>query len=97
MGRRALLGAELALRYALAYPDRTRGLVYLCGTGIGNGFREPYRAELRRRLGSDLPRWQYLHDKPDLTRARSTSSACCNGGPITLPGRLPRVRRGHVG
>jgi proline iminopeptidase len=31
-------GAELALRYALAYPGRTRGVVYIGSTGIGDAF-----------------------------------------------------------
>ena len=38
-------------------------MIYVCGTGIGNGFREAYGAEMRRRLAGDVPRWQYLHDK----------------------------------
>jgi len=58
-------GAELALRYALGHPGHVRGVIYLCGTGIGDGFREAYRAEMRRRLAGDFPRWQYLHDKQD--------------------------------
>ena len=56
-------GAELALRYALGHPGQVRGVIYVCGTGIGDGFREAYRAEMRRRLAGDVPRWQYLHDK----------------------------------
>ena len=80
-------GAELALRYALAYPDRTRGLVYLAGTGIGDGFRPAYRAEMRRRLGPDLPRWQYLHDKPDRTRAEEHEFCLLQWRPDYAPGR----------
>lgn len=79
-------GAELALRYALAYPDRTRGLVYLCGTGIGDGFRETYRTEMRRRLGRDLPRWQYLHDKQDRTRAEEHEFCLLQWRPDFAPG-----------
>ncbi len=86
MGRRAFLGAELALRYALAYPARTRGLVYLAGTGIGDGFRAAYRAEMRRRLGGDLPRWQYLHDKPDRTRAEEHEFCLLQWRPDYAPG-----------
>ena len=79
-------GAELALRYALAYPARTQGVVYLCGTGIGTSFRATYRAEMRRRLGSDLPRWQYLHDKPDLTRAEEHEFCLLQWRPDYAPG-----------
>jgi proline iminopeptidase len=79
-------GAELALRYALAYPARTRGLVYLAGTGIGDGFRAAYRAEMRRRLGRDLPRWQYLHDKPDRTRAEEHEFCLLQWRPDYAPG-----------
>lgn len=79
-------GAELALRYALAHPARTRGLLYLCGTGIGDSFRETYRAEMRRRLGRDLPRWQYLHDKPDLTRAEEHEFCLLQWRPDYAPG-----------
>lgn len=79
-------GAELALRYALAYPARTRGLIYLAGTGIGNAFRETYRAEMRRRLGSDLPRWQYLNDKPDRTQAEEHEFCLLQWRPDYAPG-----------
>jgi proline iminopeptidase len=79
-------GAELALRYALAYPARTRGLIYLAGTGLGNAFRETYRAEMRRRLGSDLPRWQYLHDKPDRTQAEEHEFCLLQWRPDYAPG-----------
>ncbi|CAO5184827.1 proline iminopeptidase [Frankia sp. AiPs1] len=53
-------GAELALRYAARHPARTRGVVYLAGVGADNSYRDPYRAESRRRLGPDLARWQEL-------------------------------------
>jgi proline iminopeptidase len=32
-------GATLALAYALTHPDRTRGLIYLSGTGVDPGCR----------------------------------------------------------
>lgn len=79
-------GAELALRYALAYPAHTRGVIYLCGTGIGDSFRDSYRTEMRRRLGSDLPRWQHLHDKPDLTRAEEHEFCLLQWRPDYAPG-----------
>jgi proline iminopeptidase len=53
-------GAQLALLYGLAHPDATKGLLYLAGTGIGDGYRRPYAAERERRLGADLSRWQEL-------------------------------------
>src|SRR4051794_32638179 len=40
-------GANLALFYALAHPDRTLGVVYLAGTGLRWGWQEEAR---RRRL-----------------------------------------------
>lgn len=43
-------GASLALSYALAHPDRTRGVVYLSGTGLGSGWRAVAKAEQARRL-----------------------------------------------
>lgn len=57
-------GAELALRYAAAHPDRTTAVVYLAGVGAGVDWREPYVAERDRRLAADLPRWQELTDRP---------------------------------
>jgi proline iminopeptidase len=56
-------GAELALRYAAAYPDRTEAVGYIAGVGAGDTFAEPYRAELVRRLGADLPRWELLRGR----------------------------------
>lgn len=61
-------GAELALRYAAAHPQRTSAVVYLGGIGAGNAWREPYLAERNDRLGADLPRWQELSDRPRSTR-----------------------------
>jgi proline iminopeptidase len=45
-------GAELAIRYAAAHPDRTTAVAYIGGVGAGNGFRDAFRAELARRLGT---------------------------------------------
>ena len=44
-------GAELALHYALEYPEQVAGLVYLSGSGIDPIFRAEYRVERARRLG----------------------------------------------
>ena len=46
-------GAELALHYALEYPEHVARLVYLSGGGIDPMFRAEYRAERARRLGPD--------------------------------------------
>ena len=46
-------GAELALHYALAYPERVAAIVYLSGGGIDPLYRAQYRAERVRRLGMD--------------------------------------------
>jgi proline iminopeptidase len=43
-------GAGLALRYALAHPDRTLGVLYVSGTGFGQAWRAAYHEEADRRL-----------------------------------------------
>lgn len=43
-------GAGLALRYALAHPGRVLGVLYVCGTGVGQAWQEAYRSEADRRL-----------------------------------------------
>jgi proline iminopeptidase len=57
-------GAELALRYAAAHPDRTTAVAYIGGVGAGDGFRAGYAAELNRRLGGDRERWAALSAIP---------------------------------
>ena len=79
-------GAELALRYALAHPGRVRGVIYLCGTGIGDDYREAYAAEVRRRLAGDFARWQYLSDKPDRTDAETREFCLLQWRPDHAPG-----------
>lgn len=56
-------GAQLALHYGLAHPSRTKGVLYLSGTGIGAGYREPYRAERELRLGLQFDRWRELSER----------------------------------
>lgn len=46
-------GATLALRYALAHPERTRGLVYLSGVGTGRAWPAAATAEADRRLTAE--------------------------------------------
>jgi proline iminopeptidase len=43
-------GAGLALRYALAHPERVVGVLYVAGTGVGQAWREAYHREADRRL-----------------------------------------------
>ncbi|HEY3144094.1 MAG TPA: alpha/beta hydrolase [Acidimicrobiales bacterium] len=42
-------GASLALAYACTHPGRIRGLLYLCGTGIGQDWHSAYHEEADRR------------------------------------------------
>lgn len=42
-------GAELALHYAVAHPERTRGLIYLSGRGLMDSWRDFNRALCRER------------------------------------------------
>jgi proline iminopeptidase len=79
-------GAELALRYALAFPGRARGLVYLSGTGIGEAFRPAYRAEMRRRLAADYPRWRRLRDQRDRSDAEEREFCLLQWRPDYAPG-----------
>ena len=53
-------GAELALRYALAHPQRTTAVVCLGGVGAGQRWHAAHGAEAAVRLGEDLPRWREL-------------------------------------
>lgn len=46
-------GAGLALRYALAHPERTLGVLYVSGTGFGQAWRYAYRREADRRLAPE--------------------------------------------
>jgi proline iminopeptidase len=57
-------GAELALRYAAASPDRVTSVAYIAGVGTGNGFKPGFSAELRRRLGPDQARLEALSAIP---------------------------------
>jgi proline iminopeptidase len=67
--RMALLGhswgATLALRYALAHPDRVSTLIYVSGTGIDPDptWNPVYKQNLRLRLGEHLSRWKELKSR----------------------------------
>jgi proline iminopeptidase len=66
LGRAALLGhswgAELALRYTLAHPDRVTRLIYVSGVGVDPEatWHDHYERNLQERLGDDLDRWREL-------------------------------------
>ncbi|MFD7280204.1 alpha/beta fold hydrolase [Streptomyces sp. NPDC059862] len=84
LSRMALLGhswgAQLALGYALAHPERVSALVYVAGTGIDPDadWHPAYKANFRARLGERperLARWQELTDRPQLTEAEDRERA----------------------
>ncbi|MBN9741751.1 alpha/beta hydrolase [Amycolatopsis sp. A1MSW2902] len=58
-------GAQLALRYTLAHPDRVAKLVYVSGTGIDDDstWHADYERNLRNSLGNRLMRWESLAAK----------------------------------
>ncbi|GKQ41564.1 alpha/beta fold hydrolase [Streptomyces sp. A012304] len=83
-GRIALLGhswgAQLALGYTLAHPERVSALVYVSGTGIGPNadWHSEYRRNLLARLGEHperLARWRQLTGRRSLTREEERESA----------------------
>ncbi|MFF4402599.1 alpha/beta fold hydrolase [Streptomyces sp. NPDC001480] len=84
LDRMALLGhswgAQLALSYALAHPERVSALVYVSGTGIGPDadWHPAYTANFRARLGESserLARWRELTDRPGRTEAEDRELA----------------------
>ncbi|WP_406634559.1 alpha/beta fold hydrolase [Amycolatopsis sp. WGS_07] len=56
-------GAQLALRYTLAHPERVTKLVYVSGTGIDSSWHADYQRNLRESLGGHLARWEWLRDR----------------------------------
>ncbi|WP_203995963.1 alpha/beta fold hydrolase [Virgisporangium aurantiacum] len=58
-------GATLALRYALAHPDRVSALIYVSGTGIDaeRAWNPVYQRNLRTGLGTRLARWEELDSR----------------------------------
>ncbi|MGW3729077.1 alpha/beta fold hydrolase [Streptomyces sp. NPDC000851] len=82
--RMALLGhswgAQLALSYALAHPERVSALVYVAGTGIGPDadWHPQYKVNFLARLGEHperLARWRELTDRPQPTDAEGRERA----------------------
>ncbi|KAB8313900.1 alpha/beta hydrolase [Tolypothrix campylonemoides VB511288] len=53
-------GADVALAYALAHPDCTRGVIYLCGRGLQNDqdWKDTYRRG-RDAVGEQTPEFAY--------------------------------------
>jgi proline iminopeptidase len=53
-------GAMLALRYALAHPDRVSRLIYVSGTGIDpeDTWRPTFHHNVNQRVGADGARWK---------------------------------------
>lgn len=73
-------GAQLALAYTLAHPERVSTLVYVGGTGIGPDadWHPAYRENLLARLGETprrLARWRELADRTALTPAEAREYA----------------------
>jgi proline iminopeptidase len=62
-------GASVALHYALAHPERTAGLVYVGGVGLGRAWNRAYHEEADRRLSS------VDRDRRDELSARARTSA----------------------
>lgn len=79
-------GAELALRYALAHPDRTDGMLYIAGTGIGHDYRAAQQAEVRKRMGEKYSRWEYLLGRQDLTPTEEEELVVLQWLPDFVPG-----------
>ncbi|WP_327697884.1 alpha/beta fold hydrolase [Streptomyces sp. NBC_00459] len=74
-------GAQLALSYALAHPERVRALVYVSGTGIGPDadWHDAYRDNLHARLAESPElhaRWSELTARrPTLSEAEARENA----------------------
>ncbi|MFC9685856.1 alpha/beta fold hydrolase [Streptomyces sp. NPDC056948] len=73
-------GAQLALSYALAHPERVSALVYVSGTGIGpaSDWHAAYHDNLLTRLGEHperLARWRELENRPGRSREEERESA----------------------
>lgn len=70
-------GASLALRYALAHPERVSGLVYVSGTGIDaqRTWHPAYRRNLDAALGARLPRLRELGERGSLGGGRGAAEA----------------------
>ena len=65
-------GAVMALLYALRFPERTNGVLYIAGNGLEWPQWKPlYRTEFERRLGPErLQRFKEATDPAELNRLR---------------------------
>lgn len=54
-------GATLALRYALAHPDRTRALIYIAGIGLGWNWRPEHSVNFLKALAPDAAKYAALN------------------------------------
>lgn len=70
-------GAELAIRYAARYPNRTASVAYIAGVGAGNSFKDAHVVELNRRLGPDRDRWAALSAIPAGDRTTAEERERC--------------------
>ncbi|NGO77957.1 alpha/beta hydrolase [Streptomyces sp. YC504] len=84
LGRMVLLGhswgAQLALSYTLAHPERVETLIYVSGTGIGpdTDWHPGYKDGLLARLSQEprrLARWQELRARGSLSEDEARESA----------------------
>lgn len=55
-------GAQLALLYALAHPERVSALVYVSGVGLGHGWHAEFKRNFERVLGARHARWAELRE-----------------------------------
>lgn len=62
-------GAGLALRYALAHPERVFGVLYVAGTGLGQAWRKAYHRDADRRLTANQ-----RERRDELARRRRTAA-----------------------
>lgn len=54
-------GANLSLVYALKYPERIKGIIYLSGTGITEDWRSEFNINMRNKLtGEEYERFSHL-------------------------------------
>lgn len=64
-------GANLSLVYALEYPERVQGLIYLSGTGITQEWKPEYR-RARAERGEYQPQFDYPYN-PEVNRVGNRS------------------------
>jgi len=101
LARAALLGhswgAELALRYTLAHPDRVPRLIYVSGIGVDpeETWHDDYERNFRGRLGGHLDRWRELKGRQRRTEAedREYDRLWLSADYVDRPQALERAER----